>query len=99
MTTSEVAKVYDTLLCTPGMNESVKIDVKINRKTVLLLNSVIERGLTAKDGDAQGLLELIPKETADELKSFSEECLSKAGLKELSEKIKGLHGKPEAGKA
>ncbi|GAC1310588.1 MAG: hypothetical protein NVSMB24_28120 [Mucilaginibacter sp.] len=99
MTTSEVARVYDTLLCIPGMNEQVKVDVKINRKTVLLLNSVIERGLTAKDSEqSQGLLELIPKETVDELKTFSEECLNKAGLKELSEKMKGLHTKPEQGK-
>jgi hypothetical protein len=94
MTTSEVAKVYDTVLSIPGMNEAVKIDVKINRKTVLLLNSVIERGLTAKDGEqSQGLLELIPKETVEELKAFSEECLNKAGLKDLSEKMKGLHTK------
>jgi len=93
MTTSEVAKVYDTVLSIPGMNESVKIDVKINRKTVLLLNSVIERGLNIKDGDEKGLLELIPKETVDELKTFSEECLNKAGLKELSEKMKLLHSK------
>src|SRR5665213_4249883 len=99
MTTSEVARVYDTLLCIPGMNEQVKVDVRINRKTVLLLNNVIERGLTAKDSEqSQGLLELILKETVDELKSFSEECLNKAGLKELSEKMKGLHTKPEQGK-
>ncbi len=94
MTTNEVAKVYDTVLSIPGMNEAVKIDVKINRKTVLLLNSVIERGLNVKDAEqAQGLLELIPKETVDELKEFSEECLKKAGLTELSEKMKGLNEK------
>jgi hypothetical protein len=94
MTTNEVAKVYDTVLSIPGMNETVKIDVKINRKTVLLMNSVIERGLNAKgEGQAQGLLELIPKETVEELKKFSEECLQKAGLAELSEKIKDLHNK------
>ena len=93
MATNVMAQVYDTLLCSPGMNEAVKIDVKVNRKTVLLLSSVIERGLNAKDGEAGGLLELIPKETAEELKIFSEECLKKAGLTELNEKIKGLHNK------
>lgn len=92
--TNEVAKVYDTVLSTPGMNEAVKIDVKINRKTVLLLHSVIERGLMAKDGEqSHGLPDLIPKETVQELKEFSEECLKKAGLTELSEKMKALHGK------
>jgi hypothetical protein len=90
MATNVMAQVYETLLCSPGMNEAVKVDVKINRKTVLLLNSVIERGLSAKDGEqSQGLLELIPKETVEELKQFTEECLKKAGLTELSEKMKG----------
>ena len=94
MTTNEVARVYDTLLCIPGMNEAVKIDVKINRKTVLLLSSVIERGLTAKDSEqTQGLLDLIPKETVQELKEFADDCLKKAGLTELNEKMKGLHSK------
>jgi hypothetical protein len=94
MATNVMAQVYETLLCSPGMNEAVKIDVKINRKTVLLLNSVIERGLTARDGDqSQGLLELIPKETVEELKQFADECLKKAGLTELSEKMKSLNAK------
>ncbi|WP_183568623.1 hypothetical protein [Mucilaginibacter sp. SP1R1] len=89
MATNVMAQVYETLLCSPGMNEAVKIDVKINRKTVLLLNSVVERGLSAKEGEqSSGLLELIPKESVEELKQFSEECLKKAGLTELSEKIK-----------
>ena len=94
MATNVMAQVYDTLLCSPGMNEAVKIDVRINRKTVLLLNSVIERGLLDKDGEqSQGLLELIPKETVEELRQFSEECLKKAGLTELSEKMKQLNAK------
>jgi hypothetical protein len=29
LTTDEVAKVYDTILSIPGMNEKVKIDLKI----------------------------------------------------------------------
>lgn len=94
MTTSEVARVYETVLSTPGMNEAVRIDSKINRKTVLLLNSVVERGLLAKDdGESKGLLDLIPKESIEELKLFTEDCLKKAGLSELSEKMKGLHSK------
>ncbi|MEJ7678735.1 MAG: hypothetical protein WKG06_12930 [Segetibacter sp.] len=48
LTTTDVAKVYDTILSIPGMNETVKIDMRISRKNVLLLNSVIKRGLSAK---------------------------------------------------
>jgi hypothetical protein len=93
MATNVLGKVYETLLCSPGMNEAVKIDVKVNRKTILLLASVIERGMNAKDSEQDGLLELVPKEILTELAVFAEECLSKAGLKELSDKIKSLPGK------
>ena len=90
MATNVMAQVYETLLCTPGMNEVVKIDVKVNRKIVLLISHVIERGLDQKNNDEQGLLGLIPEDTIGELRQFAEECLGKAGLKELSEKMKGL---------
>ena len=91
LTTNDVAKVYDTILSSPGMNETVKIDMRISRKNVLLLNSVIKRGLSAKDDDkSANLLESIPKETLEELNTFADDCLSKAGLNELSEKLNAL---------
>jgi hypothetical protein len=92
LTTNDVAKVYDTILSIPGMNETVKIDLKISRRNVLLLNSVIERGLTVKDADdkSSNLLDVVPKETLQELTSLSEDYLKKAGLTELSEKLNGL---------
>lgn len=90
-TTDDVAKVYDTILSIPGMNELVKVDLKISRKNVLLLNQVIERGLSAKDDDkSSGLLSNLAEENLLELKSLSEEFLQKAGLIELSEKLKAL---------
>ncbi len=62
LTTNDVTKVYDTILSMPGMNDSVKIDLKISRWNVLLLNSVIERGLTVKDADdkTSSLLDIVP---------------------------------------
>ncbi|HEY4628390.1 MAG TPA: hypothetical protein VIH02_03830 [Flavobacterium sp.] len=94
LTTNDVAKVFDTILSTPGMNEMVKIDLKISRKNVLLLNHVIERGLTLEN-DASGLLGGLSKEGLSELKNVSEECLQKAGLVELNQKLTTLN---EAGK-
>lgn len=82
--------VYETLLCSPGMNESVKIDGKISRKTILLLNSVIESGLSKNNSTSNELLKLVPSEEQEMLKAFGEDCLNKAGLKELSEKMKSL---------
>lgn len=91
LTTNDVAKVYDTILSIPGMNETVKLDMKISRKNVLLLNSVIKRGLNTKDEDKLiNLLGSVPSETLQELRTFADECLSKAGLIELSEKLNSL---------
>ncbi len=96
LTTTDVAKVYDTIMSIPGMNETVKIDMRISRKNVLLLNSVIKRGLAAKDDDkSANLLEGIPKETLQELDAFADECLTKAGLNELNEKLKALSSKTQ----
>ncbi len=94
LTTNDVAKVYDTILSIPGMNETVKIDMKISRKNVLLLNSVIKRGLSAKDDDkSSNLLETIPEETLHELENIADDYLTKAGLTELSVKLKALSSK------
>lgn len=88
-----LGKVYETLLCSPGMNEAVKIDIKVSRKAVLLLSSVIESGLSKEGGQAQELLALVPPDHLGELKTFADDCLKKAGLTELSEKMKGLQSK------
>jgi len=91
MTTNDVAKVFDTIFSIPGMNEVVKMDLKISRKNVLLLNHVIERGLNAKDDDKSSLfLTSIPQENLQELKQFGDEFLQKAGLIEFSEKLSTL---------
>lgn len=91
LTTNDVARVYDTILSIPGMNETVKIDMRISRKNVLLLNSVIKRGLAAKDDDKSSNLAVnIPAETLEELNAFADDCLTKAGLTELSEKLNSL---------
>lgn len=91
MTTNDVAKVFDTIFSIPGMNETVKIDLKISRKNVLLLNHVIERGLNAKGDDKSSLfLTSIPPENLQELKQFGDEFLQKAGLIEFSEKLSTL---------
>jgi hypothetical protein len=93
MATNVLGKVYETLLCSPGMNEAVKIDVRANRKAILLLSSVIENGLNKDGGHGGELLELVPAEDINELKVFADECLKKAGLTELNEKVKSLQAK------
>ena len=93
MNTSEGAKMFATILCVPGMSEVVKIDLKISRKNVLLLSTVIERGLSAKDDDKSNILDNFPKDGLHELTAFSADCLQKAGLTELHEQLKSLNVK------
>jgi hypothetical protein len=88
-TTNTIAKVFETVLSIPGMNDNVKIQLSIPRKNVLLLSKVIERGLGNKESLADdSILDIAPKETLDELNAVSDELLKKAGLIEMNEKLK-----------
>ena len=90
LTTNEVGQVFDTILSSPGMNEAVRIDLRISRKNVLLLTHVIEQGLNEK-GEGKGVLfASAPEEARQELKELANDFLQKAGLVELSEKLKAI---------
>ena len=87
---NEFKKVLDTILSIPGMGETVKIDFRISRKNALLLSNVIKQGLVAGEGEASGLLASVSKEDREELSAIADDCLQKAGLTELSEKLKAF---------
>lgn len=89
ITKSDVAKVFDTVLSIPGMSEMVKIDLKISRKNVLLLSHFIEQGLLLEKDDSN-LMGIVSEESLKDMKSISEECLQKASLVELNEKLQSL---------
>jgi len=80
------AKVFDTVLSIPGMSEPVKIDLKISRKNVLLLCHFIDRGVLLEK-DEGSLMGSIAEDELVELKNVSQECLQKAGLVELNQKL------------
>jgi len=89
--TNDIAKIYDTVLSIPGMNENVKVDLRMPRKNVLLLSKVIERGLTVKDKDQPGnVLNSIDEATIAQLSTVATELLNKAGLTEMNEKLNAL---------
>ena len=93
MNTTDVARLYETLLCSPGMNEMVKVDLRINRKTILLLSQVIFRGLHTKSEDQYGLPEIAGKDSVEELEQLVATCLQKGDLTELNGKLQALNGK------
>jgi len=89
---NDVARIYDTVLCIPGMNENVKVNLQTSRKNLLLLNKVIERGLNGKEPDdkAVSILDIIPKESLQELGAIAAELLNKSGLSEMNEKLRSF---------
>lgn len=89
ITKNEVAKVFDTVMSIPGMSEVVKIDLKISRKNVLLLSHFIEQGLLLEK-DVSSLMGSMSDEGLTDLKNLSNECLQKAGLVELNQKLFAL---------
>ena len=88
----DVTRIYDTVLCIPGMNEIVKVNLQTTRKNLLLLNKVIERGLNGKEPDDKSvsILDIIPKESLQELSTIAAELLNKSGLSEMNEKLKSF---------
>jgi hypothetical protein len=85
----DLSRLYDTVLSTPGMQDVVKVDLRIQRKNVLLLSKIIERGLKSKETieKEDELLVLNKKEALEELQKLVDEILIKAGLKEMIEKL------------
>ncbi|WP_338839783.1 hypothetical protein [Flavobacterium ginsenosidimutans] len=90
LTENEAAQVFDTILSIPGMNELVRIDLKISRKNVLLLHHAIARGLIQNGSGPSVLLQRAAEENIEELRQLSADCLSRAGLTELNEKLARL---------
>ena len=87
---NEVSRIYATILSIPGMNEKVKVNLQVSRKNLLLLDKVIERGLNGKDTDDKqvSILDILPKESLQELGALAIELLDKSGLSEMNEKLK-----------
>lgn len=93
MTNEEVGRVFETMLSIPGMNENVKIDLKISRKQVLMLALTIEKGLNGEEDGFINLMRNASKETASEIAWIADDCLDKAGLTDLVSKLKSLKAK------
>ncbi|CAN5165936.1 hypothetical protein BH11BAC5_BH11BAC5_44020 [soil metagenome] len=94
LTSKDVTIVYETLLSSPGMSDTVKIALNIPRKNVLLLSKVLETGLSVKDENGQGsLLASLDSTTVEEIKEVMKDLLSKAGLTSLYDKLNSLPAK------
>ncbi len=87
----EVALLYETLMSAPGMGDRIKLDIRLPRKSVLLLAKVIEKGLQTKPGDTlEGLLLAAGEGSAEQLRELGAEVLAKSGLSNMATKLQIL---------
>lgn len=92
LSVKDVTTIYETLLSSPGMNDTVKIDLRVPRKNILFLVRLIQLGLSLKSQTPKGdLINIISNETGEELNESTAEILRKSGLTELYEKLNSLH--------
>lgn len=90
----EVTLLYETIMSAPGMNDALKLDLRIPRKCVLLLVKVIERGLQIKPGDAlEGLMQAAGESSHESVRQVGSELLNKAGLSDMHSRLSTLHPK------
>ena len=87
----EIALIYETLLSSPGMNDVVKVDIRIPRKSVLLLVKAIERGMSDAPKELNdSLIKVAGNNSIEVLQQINNDLLQKAGLSELNEKLLSL---------
>ena len=88
---SERARIFETVLSSPGMNETCKIVLNPSRQTILVLSRMIEQGMEAREkGSGDELLSHLPEESVNEVKSVLEEMLKKSGLVDFYGRLKTL---------
>jgi len=88
---SERARIFETVLSSPGLSETCKIVLSPSRQTILLLSRLIEQGI-ANRGQESGdeLLSFLPEESLNEVKGVVEEMLRKSGLVDFYSRLKTL---------
>jgi len=89
MAMNEMTRLYDTLLSIPGMNDQVRLNLQVSRKVVLLLCQILESGLVEAKEDPNSVLAYFPEQANEELRTMISDLLHKAGLTELSGKLRG----------
>lgn len=88
---SNRTRIFETILSSPGMQESCKIVLNPTRQTILVLARMIESNMEKGEGkERDELISFLPEASLNELKSISEELLKKGGLVDFYEHLKQL---------
>jgi hypothetical protein len=92
LTAKEVELLYETLLANKWIDQTVKIDLRLSRRTILGLSKLIEIGLADENRAADSLLQATLREM-DVLQAIPAEMREKAELTEMYEKMNALIAK------
>jgi len=91
---NDVVAFYEMLLTSPGMNDEIKITIRISRKNALALSKIIELGLANKSGnEADELFSVVNSNSVEEIKAITTDILSKSGLTETYNRLSVLQSK------
>ena len=84
-------KIFETVLSSPGMQETCRIVLNPTRQTILVLARLIENGLENKEGkERDEMISFLPEGSLNDLKKIAEELLHKGGLVNFYEHLKQL---------
>ena len=85
----EKSTIFETILSSPGMNEKCKINLVLSRQNIILLCRLIETGLlSGKDVFEDEIINVLSKESLEEMKAIHEEVLKRGNLVEFYQKLK-----------
>ena len=84
----EKLKMYEALLCSPGMGDLVKVSFQLSRKDILILAKIIETGLSADASGSDSILSLITPDSRGVYQGVMEDILKRSGLNDFNEKLK-----------
>ncbi|RKE47139.1 hypothetical protein [Sphingobacterium detergens] len=87
-TKNEITGMLGILVSVPGMEDTVKINLSLQRKQVMLLSNVIREGMKTDQGMVGDLLAVLDPECSKELVRISADLDEKAGLSDLQQKVK-----------
>lgn len=87
----EKARIFETILSSPGMNEKCKLSLVVSRQSLLLLCRLMEAGLLTKELPiTDDFLQSLPSDNIEEIKALQEEMLRKAGLADFYQRMKTI---------
>lgn len=88
MNAEEKKRVYDTLLSAPGMEDEVRVDIKIRRKHLLLFKHILGLHVLPQ---ASELLKHVDPDFFSAMSELGDKFLEKAGLADFNAKFVSVY--------